>query len=69
MLMNLPLEDKEENKQGRSSYNTKKKKIVCAVEVTEEGKIKRFYAEKIKDFSGKSLRKIFDKQSIIRSVI
>lgn len=51
---------KEENKQGRS-YNTKKKKIICAVEVTEEGKVKRFYAEKIKDFSGKSLRKIFDK--------
>ena len=51
---------KEENKQGRS-YNTKKKKVICAVEVTEQGKVKRFYAEKIKDFSAKSLRKIFDK--------
>ncbi len=51
---------KEENKQGRS-YNTKKKKIICAVEVTDEGKVKRFYAQKINDFSAKSLRKIFDK--------
>lgn len=51
---------KEENKQGRS-YDTKKKKVICAVEVTEKGKVKRFYAEKIKDFSAKSLRGIFDK--------
>ena len=51
---------KEENKQGRS-YNTKKKKVICAVEVTEEGKVKRFYAQKINDFSAKSLRKIFDR--------
>lgn len=51
---------KEENKQGRS-YNTKKKKVICAVEVTEAGKVKRFYAEKIKDFSAKSLRGIFEK--------
>lgn len=49
---------KKENKQGRS-YDTKKKKVICAVEVT--GKVKRFYAEKIKDFSAKSLRGIFDK--------
>ncbi|MDO5615879.1 MAG: IS1595 family transposase [Cruoricaptor ignavus] len=51
---------KEENKQGRS-YDTKKKKVICAVEVTNEGKVRRFYAQKINDFSAKSLRKIFDK--------
>lgn len=51
---------KEENKQGRS-YDTKKKKVVCAVELTNEGKVKRFYALKIDDFSSKSLQTIFDK--------
>lgn len=51
---------KEENKQGRS-YDTKKKKVVCAVEVTQEGKVKRVYAQKIKDFSSRSLRGIFDR--------
>jgi transposase-like protein len=45
---------------GRS-YGGKKKKVVCAVELTEEGKVKRFYSLKIKDFSSKSLRPIFDK--------
>lgn len=50
----------EEDKQGRS-YHSKKKKIVCAIELTEKGKVKRFYANKIEDFSAKSLRTIFDK--------
>lgn len=50
----------EESKQGRS-YDSKKKKSVCAVELTDEGKVKRFYALKINDFSAKSLRAIFDK--------
>ncbi len=44
---------------GRS-YGGKKKKIVCAVELTEAGKVKRFYALQIKDFSAKSLRPIFE---------
>lgn len=51
---------KEDGKQGRS-YDAKKKKVVCAVELTDDGKVKRFYALKIKDFSAKSLRTIFDK--------
>lgn len=51
---------KENNKPGRS-YNTKKKKTICAVQLTQEGKVKRFYALKIKDFSSNSLRIIFDK--------
>ncbi|MEB3801986.1 IS1595 family transposase [Flavobacterium columnare] len=50
----------EETKQGRS-YDSKKKKAVCALELTEDGKVKRFYILKIKDFSSKSLRQIFDK--------
>jgi transposase-like protein len=51
---------KENNKPGRS-YNTKKKKTVCALQLTQEGKVKRFYALKIKDFSSNSLRVIFEK--------
>ena len=35
--------------------------MVCAVELTDQGKVKRFYALKIQDFSAKSLRTIFDK--------
>ncbi|WP_428224999.1 IS1595 family transposase [Flavobacterium sp.] len=50
----------EETKQGRS-YDSKKKKAVCALELTDDGKVKRFYILKIKDFSSKSLRQIFDK--------
>lgn len=50
----------ETSKQGRS-YHSKKKKAVCAVELTNDGKVKRFYALKINDFSAKSLLKIFDK--------
>lgn len=45
---------------GRS-YGGKKKKVVCAVQLTDTGKVKRFYALKITDFSAKSLRGIFDK--------
>lgn len=51
---------KEENKHGRS-YNTKKKKIICALETKDDSKVKRFYTEKIKYFSIKSLKKIFEK--------
>jgi len=51
---------KEEDKPGRS-YDSKKKKSICAVQLTEDGKVKRFYALKINDFSAKSLRGIFDK--------
>lgn len=51
---------KEDSKQGRS-YDSKKKKIVCAIELTDDGKVKRFYANKIGDYSAKSLRTIFDK--------
>lgn len=51
---------KEEGKVGRS-YDSNKKKIVCAVELTEEGKVKRMYAMKIDNYSSKELRKIFEK--------
>lgn len=51
---------KETGKVGRS-YAGKKKKITCALQLTEEGKVKRFYALKIEDFSAKSLRGIFDR--------
>lgn len=51
---------KEQGKQGRS-YDTKKKKIVAAVETTKKGNIKRVYALRIENYSSKSLKKIFDK--------
>ncbi len=51
---------KEKGKVGRS-YDSKKKKVVCAVELTETGKIKRMYAWKINNFSSIELSGIFEK--------
>lgn len=51
---------KEKGKVGRS-YNAKKKKVVCAVELTDEGKVKRMYSMKIDNYSAKELEKIFEK--------
>ena len=51
---------KEEGKVGRS-YDSKKKKIVCALQLTDTGNVKRMYALKIKNFSAKELKRIFDK--------
>ena len=53
---------KEKGKVGRS-YNSKKKKIVTAVELTNKGKIKRMYALKIDNYSAKELETIVDKHS------
>ena len=50
---------KENLKQGRST-DGKKKKIVGAVELTGEGKVKRAYFNRISDYSSKSLSSIFD---------
>jgi len=49
---------KEQEKVGRS-YNSKKKKAVTAVQLTDDGKVKRMYAMKIDDFSAQSLQYIF----------
>ncbi len=49
---------KESERPGRSYCG--EKKIVCAIQLTKEGKVKRFYGLQIKDFSAKSLRPIFD---------
>jgi hypothetical protein len=51
---------KETGKQGRS-YDAKKAKVVCAVELTQKGKIKRGYAQVIEDYSAKSIETIFTK--------
>ena len=51
---------KEKDKVG-SSYNSKKKKIVTAVERTAKGKVKRMYALKIDNYSAKELKTLFDK--------
>lgn len=50
----------ENLKQGRSK-DSKKKKVVGAVELTDTGKIKRVYLKRIADFSAQSLQVIFDK--------
>jgi transposase-like protein len=50
----------EEGKPGRS-YDSRKKKAVCAVELTGKGKVKRFYIFQIPNYSAKSLRKMFEK--------
>jgi len=49
---------KENLKQGRS-YDSKKKKLVGAIELSENNGVKRVYIQRIDDFSSKSLRKIF----------
>ena len=49
---------KEQGKVGRS-YNSKKKKAVTAIQLTDDGKVKRMYAMKIDDFSAQSLQYIF----------
>jgi transposase-like protein len=51
---------KENMKQGRSN-DTKKKKVVVAVELTKDNKVKRAYSMCIKDYSSSSLRQIFEK--------
>jgi transposase-like protein len=50
---------KEVLKQGRST-DSKKKKIIGAVELTSTGKVKRAYFNKITDYSSTSLSCIFD---------
>ncbi len=50
----------EQGKLGRS-YDSKKKKAVTALQLTEKGKIKRIYIQKIRDFSAQSLQYIFIK--------
>ena len=51
---------KEKGKVGRS-YESNKKKVVCAVELTDEGKVKRMYSLKIDNYSSKELKKLFVK--------
>jgi len=50
----------QEGRPGRS-YDSSKKKAVCAVELTDRGKVKRFYTFQIPDYSARSLRKMFDR--------
>lgn len=50
---------KENLKQGRSN-DSKKKKVVAAVQVNEDGGVKRIYFQKIEDYSSESLNKIFE---------
>lgn len=49
----------EEGKGGRS-YDTKKKKAVIAIELSDKGGLKRVYIKQIDSYSAKELRPIFD---------
>ena len=51
---------KEDLKQGRSN-DSKKKKLIIAVETNDTGGIKRVYFDQLEDYSCKEIRKIFDK--------
>ena len=51
---------KEDLKQGKSN-NSKKKKLIIAVETNDTGGIKRVYFDELQDYSCKEIRKIFDK--------
>jgi hypothetical protein len=50
---------KESGKQGRS-YDSKKAKVVCAVELTDRGKVKRAYARIIDNYSAQAIKPIFE---------
>jgi len=50
---------KEQGKQGRS-YDSKKKKAIIAVELTDKYRVKRVYVKSIDDYSSKSLTPIFE---------
>lgn len=49
---------REKGQVGRS-YKAKKKKAITAVELTDDGKVKRMYAIRIEDFSARSLQYMF----------
>ena len=49
---------REQGKIGRS-YDCKKKKAVTAVQLTDDGKVRRMYTMRIEDFSARSLQYIF----------
>jgi transposase-like protein len=49
---------REKEKVGRS-YDAKKKKAITAVELTDDGKVKRMYTMRIEDFSAQSLQYMF----------
>jgi transposase-like protein len=59
---------KEESKVGRS-YDVKKKKAICAVEYTDDMKIKRMYIKQIDDYSSKELKTIFTKHISTDAVV
>ena len=42
------------------SYDSKKKRAVIAVELTDDNKVKRVYIKSIDDYSAKSLTPIFE---------
>jgi len=59
---------KETLKQGRST-DSKKKKIVGAVSITETGKVDRVYFKRILDYSSDSLKGIFDEHIAIEAKV
>jgi transposase-like protein len=51
---------KENLKQGRSN-DSKKKKLIVAVEVNDTGGVKRVYFDQLQDYSSKEIGRIFEK--------
>jgi hypothetical protein len=49
--------------QGRS-YDSKKKRAVIAVELTDDNKVKRVYIKSIDDYLAKSLTPIFEEHML-----
>jgi transposase-like protein len=59
---------KENLKQGRSN-DSKKKKLIVAVEVNDTGGVKRVYFDQLKDYSSKEIGRIFEKHISKNAII
>lgn len=47
----------------------RRKKVGCALQLTDDGKVRRFYSMKIKDFASKSLTDIFEKHISAEAIV
>jgi len=54
------VDGRDPGKPGRS-YDSRKKKAVCAVQLTPDGRVGRMYIKRVNDFSSKSLTNIFER--------
>ena len=59
---------KEDLRQGRSN-DSKKNKLIIAVETNKAGRIKRVYFDQLENYSCKEIRKIFNRRTSISASI